>query len=425
MRRKNQFFGIKPVCFLIVMTIVLCLSGQCLAKGPAPKKAKAAPRQEAPKAAVLPTHVADKAEPEKKPAPPASFGVPAPQDAAAFFEEARKLAAADPVSAVALYQRGMMLKPDAWKERKELGALYEKQGQWNMALAEYETIFRVEKSAEISANRVRMLDKTGYPRTAAAEARKAFAQYPGQPQFLLQAGELYHKSQDEAPATAALQEYLQLKPDDGKALILLGSVYEKTKKPADALNAYLRAEKQVKGNQEAADAVKRLRSGSVVIDRLTIFLPRGWAADKDGLTNLQSGERVTVSVKSAGSPAALALTAAREAMPQEPFSKENLKQQEQLKKMRQELSKKDPEAAKNIPSGIMPLYTQGDFPPLKGAKKAVLSTSETIQPGMESAVAAAVPAAGEIYVFLWRASLPAADGEKTLGLLLEQAAWPL
>lgn len=319
----------------------------------------------------------------------------------------------------------MMLKPDAWKERKELAALYEKQGQWNMALEEYEAVFRADKSAESYANRLRMLEKAGYLRTAAAEARKAFAQYPDRPQFLLQAGELFHKAGDEAPATAALQEYLKLKPDDGRALMMLGSVYEKSKKPADALNAYLQAEKKMKGNQEAADAAKRLRAGNAVAGGLTIFLPEGWSADQDGIFNLQSGERVTVSVKSAGSPAALALTSARDSMPKEPFSAENLKQMEKLKKMRQELAKKDPESAKNMPSGMMPIHTQGDFAQLKGAKKAVLSTSETLQPGMESAVSVAVPSGGKIYVFLWRASLPAADGEKTLSLLLGQSVWPL
>ncbi len=73
----------------------------------------------------------------------------------------------------------------------------------------------------------------------------------------------------------------------------------------------------------------------------------------------------------------------------------------------------------------MPLYSQGDFPEMKGAKKALFSTSETSQPGMESAVAIAVPKDRKIFIFLWRAALPATDGEKTLTQFIGQTVWPL
>jgi len=417
---RKMLFNIARFCLpVIFLSSFLMLPG--FAKDPAAVKNKASSLPVSSRNSIK-APAGNQDHPSQKPAV-ASFAVQEAKDATAFFEKAAKLALTNPVSAIALYQRGIILKPDAWKERKELAALYEKQGQWNMALAEYEAISRADKSAGSFINLVRMLDKSGYLHSAAAEAKKAFAQYPARPEFLLQAGELFHRAGDEAAAVTSLQEYLKLKPGNGQALMVLGAVYEKTKKPADALTSYLRAEKQ--GNKEAADAVKRLRAGNAVIGGLTIFLPQGWAADKDGMTNLQSGERVTVAVKSTGSPAALALTSAREAMPREPFSEENIKQKEQFKIMQQELAKKNPESAKNMPSGMTPISTQGDFPPLKGAKKAVLSTGETLRPGMESAVAVAVPVGGKIYIFLWRAARPAADGEKTLSLLLGQSVWPL
>lgn len=424
MRRKIKFFGMKTICLLIVMTIVLCFSGQCLAQGPVSKKAKAPPRQEALKAvSQVPAGV--KAKPEKKPVPATSFGLAVPQDAAAFFEEARKMAPVDPALAIRLYQRGLMMKPDAWPERKALAVLYEKQGQWNMALEEYEAINKALASDENFANVIRTLGKAGYPRKAAAEARKAFAQYPSRPQFLLQAGELFHEAGEEAAATAALQEYLKLKPDDGQALLLSGSVYEKAARSADALRSYLRAEKIMKNNKEASAAANRLKSGAVFTAGVAIFLPPGWNAETDGLQNIPEGQRVTLTVQKSGDPAALALSAARDALPRDLFTVENRKIYEQSRQLRKEMAQSDPEAAKKMEAIPLPFYSTGDYTAIKGAKIALLSTSESLQPGMESAVAVAVPRSGKTYIFLWRAARPAADGEKLLTLLISQTVWPL
>lgn len=424
MRRKRQSCGIEKKCSLIVISLILCFAGQCLAQGPASQKAKASLRQEVPKA-VLQSPVVGKAVPEKKPAPATSFGVVEPQDAAAFFEGARKLSSTDFALAIRLYQRGLLMKPDAWNSRNELAALYEKQGQWNSAFAEYETINKALASSESFSNVIRVLGRAGYPRKAATTARNAFARYPGQPQYLFQAGELFAQAGLSAEALAALQEYLKLKPDDGQALLLCGSIYEKAARPVDALGAYLRAEKLMKNNKEAAAAVKRLKSGAVITAGIAVFLPPGWNAAKDGLQNIQEGQRVSLTVKNSGDPAALALATARDALSRDLFTAENRKSYEQARKLRQELAKSDPEAAKKMESMPLPFYATGDFTAMKGAKKTLLSTSESVQPGMESAVAVAVPAGGKIYIFLWRAARPAADGEKLLTLLISQTVWPL
>lgn len=420
----RNLFGMKRFCLPLVVALCFFVVMPGFSQGPAKKKGKAVPKQTS-KEVVSESPKGEKAAQEKKQVPLISFGVEGPKDAAAFFQEARKLASTDPVGAIRLCQRGLFLKSDAWVERKELAVLCEKQGQWNLALAEYEAINKVIGSVESFTDLVRTLDKAGYPRTAAAAARKAFTKYSNQPLFLFQAGELFQKSGADVEAATAIQEYLKLKPDDGKALLLLGTIHEKAGRPADALRTYLHAEKLMKGDKNLADVAKRLRAGTATVGGLALFLPAGWSAEKDGIVNVQGGQRVTVTVKSTGDPAALVLSSARETMPQGLFSPENLKQNEKFKKMQQELARVDPESAKKIPAMQMPFFSTDDVPGMKGAKKALLSTSETIQPGMASAVAVAVPFGGKTYIFLWRAAMPVADGEKTLILLLGRTVWPL
>ena len=421
---KKKYSGVIKFCLPIAIALVFCMVTQGLSAGPAKKKT--APSKQETKQSVSKTPAGDKAQPAEKPTAATSFGIAEPQDAAAIFAEARKLTSTDPALAIQLYQRGLVrAKPDTWVERKELASLYEKQGQWNLALAEYQAINKAVASAESFTDVIRTLDAAGYPREAAASARKAFAQYPGQPRFLLLAGELFRKSGADDEALAVLKEYSKLKPKEGRPFFISRSIHEKAGRRPEALQDYLRAEKLLKDDRETVAALKRLRTGTALLGELTVFLPDGWVTQKDALINLQGGQRVTVMVKTSGEPQALALSSAREAMPPEPFSAEALKQNERMKKMRQELAKLDPEAAKKMPGPSMPLYSQGDFPEMKGAKKALFSTSETSQPGMESAVAIAVPKDRKIFIFLWRAALPATDGEKTLTQFIGQTVWPL
>ena len=404
MIRNKTHSGLRERSLALVMVIVvgLCLPPLSFSQGTA----------------------GEKAEPAQKPTAAPSFGIAEPQGTEDLFREARKLSLTDPIGAGRLYERGFMLKPDAWTERKELAALYEKQQQWNLALGQYEAINRATESAESFTDLVRALDRAGYSRAAAAAARKAFARYPGQPGFLFLAGEIFQKYGAEADAVAALQEYLKITPGDGKALLLLGSIHEKAGRSADALNAYLSAEKLMKNDQEAASAVKRLRSGAAFVEGLTIFLPPGWNVEKNGLSHVGEGQRVEVTVKTSGNPAKLALAAASETMPPGLFTAEKRKNHEQSRKLREELVKIDPVAAKTMEAMPLLFYSTGDFPGMTGAKKALLATSESARPGMESAAAIAVPHGNRIYIFLWRAAMPAPEGEKTLTRLIGQTVWP-
>ncbi len=366
----------------------------------------------------------EKAEQAQKPAAAPSFGVEEPKGAADLFREARKLAPTDPIGAGRLYERGFMLKPDAWTEKRELAALYEKQQQWNLALGQYEAINRATESAESFTDLVRMLERAGYPRAAATAARKAYTKHPWLPRFIFLAGEILQKYGAQEEALAALQEYQKIAPGDGKALLLIGSIYEQAGRLADALRAYLSAEKLMKNDQETALAVKRLRSGAAFVEGLTIFLAPGFNVEKNGLSHAEGGQRVEVTVKTSGNPAKLALEAASEMMPPGLFTAENLANYEQSRKMREKLVSIDPATAKTIDAMAFPFYSTGDFPGMTGAKKALLSTSESARPGMESAVAIAVPHGGRIFIFLWRASMPAPEGEKTLTRLIGQTVWP-
>lgn len=367
----------------------------------------------------------EKEKAETKKAAALSFGVEGPKEAEEFFKEAKRLASNDPIVAIRLYHEGLILKPDAWQERKQIAVLYEKKQQWGLALAEYEVINKAAGSVESFTDLSRIFDKAGYPYAAAVTAREGFAKHPAQPHFLLFSGELFLKIGSQTEALAVLQEYMKLKPEDGKAFFLLGSIYEKMNKPLDALSAYLNAEKRMKNDADTTEALKRLRSGAASIEGLTIFLPPGWLPEKDGLVNILEGQKVVVSVKNTGDTAALALSAASKAMPDGLFDPENVQKHEKFKKMREEVAKTDPETAKMMEAIPTPMFLTSDMSGVKGAKKVLLSTAETAKPGMESAVAVAVPSSGKIYIFLWTAGRPAQDGEKILDALISLTVWPL
>lgn len=398
MRIKNWF---NLFNFVIAVIFALCLAVPGFAQAPSQEKA------------------------EQKKGPQPSLGVEEPKDAGTFFKEAQKVAPNDPIGAIGLYQRGLVLKPDAWAERRQLGVLYEKQQQWSPAISEYEAINKATGSKESFADLVRAMDQAGFSRSAATYARRGFEKYPGEPGFLYLAGESFRKAGAEKDAVAALQEYVRLKPDDGKAFFLLGSIHEKAGRKADALRAYLRAGELMKNDRDANDAVKRLQAGAVNVEGLTIFLPQKWLPDKNGLVNIEEGQRIAVTVAASGDPAAIALKAARESMPQGLFTDEAMKSYERLRKMREEAMKARPESAKQMQSAPIPFFATRDAPGPAGSKMALLSTGEVSYPGIESAVALAVPSGGKVYTMIWRAAGPVNDGEKALAEILKQAVWPM
>jgi tetratricopeptide (TPR) repeat protein len=399
MKKERSLSGIHLFCLATAIVLVLCIAGQGISQGPSQEKA------------------------EQKQGPAPSLGVEEPRDAGTFFREAQRVAQNDPIGAIRLYQRGLILKPDAWPERKQLAALYEKQQQWSLAISEYEAVNKATGSAESFGDVVRAMDKAGFPRSAAATARKAFEKHPDRPLFLYLAGELFQKSGAGNEAVAALQEYTKLTPDEGKAFYLLGSIHEKEGRKVDALRAYLRARELMKNDKDAADAARRLQAGAVTVEGLIIFLPQGWSPDKGGLSNIRDGQRVTVSAATAGDPAVLALKAAREAMPEGMFTDPSLKSYEDFKKMREEMAKIDPGSAKSMESIPTPSFSTRDLPHVAGAKMVLLSTGETPHPDMQSAAAVAVPSGGKIYTMVWKAAGPVEDAEKALGILLKQTMW--
>ncbi len=397
---KTKLLSGQVMCrFLFVMMMVLCLISSSDAQDTGKEKAEM-----------------------KKEATP-SFGVAEPKEAEEFFKEAKRLEPSDPLAAIRLYREGMILKPDAWQERKQIAVLYEKQQQWGLALAEYEAVNKVTGSVESFADLSRIFDKAGYPRAAAVTAREGFAKHTSQQHFLLISGEIFLKIGAETEALAVLQEYVKLKPEDGKAFFLLGSLHEKAGRFTDALYAYIRARELLNNDINVSDAVKRIQARTVTVDGLTLIPPQGWLPDKNGLTNIKNGERIKVGAIASGDPAAIALKVAREAMPEGLFADEAMKSYEQMKKKREEMIKADPESGKQIESVPVPLFNTRDVSSLTGAKMALLSTGETPYPGMESAVAMAIPSGGKIYTMVWKGAAPVEDGLKVINDLFEQTVW--
>lgn len=405
------------------MVIILCcgLASQGFSESPAGNKAQAVPKQESAQG-IQQAPAGEKAGPGEKQVPSTFFGIEEPKDAGAFFKEAQKLAQNDPIGAIRLYQQGLVLKPDAWTERRQLGLLYERQGQWGIGISEYEAINKATGSKESFTDLIRAMENGGFYRSAAVSAREAFNKYPD-PVFLYTAAELFEKSGAEEEALTALRELIKIKPDDGKAFFLLGSINEKAGRFADGLRAYIRAGELLKDDRNAADAVKRLQARIVTVEGLTVIPPPGWLPDKNGLVNPDNGQQVTVGVAAAGDPAEVARRAARETMPEELFTDEALKSSAQLKEKLAEMEKTDPGAAEIIRSVPMPSLNTRDFPGFKGAKIVLASTGEISLPGMESAAALAAPSGGKIYTMVWRGSAPVEDGLKVITDFLEQTMW--
>lgn len=361
---------------------------------------------------------------DEKKTPPPILGIEEPKDAGQFFKEAQRLAPNDPMGAIMLYQRGLILKPDAWAERRQLAALYESQRQLDLAISEYEAVNKATGSKESFEDLIRVMGQAGFFHSAATLAQKAYERYPD-PHLLYLAGELFWKYRAEKDAVNALEEYLKLKPDDAKAYLLLGSIYEYKGDNRNALRTYLKAKGLAKENKDLLDALRRIQAETITIEGLTIFLPRGWLPIKDGLMNIEEGHRVTLSVATGGDVEAIVLEKAKGAVPGGPFTDEALKSYEEFKRMQEEIAKTDPELAKQIRPIPVPSITKRDVPGLAGAKMVLISQGETPYPGMESVITLAIPSGGKIYTMTWQAARPIEDGEKVLMMILKQALWPM
>lgn len=241
--------------------------------------------------------------------------------------------------------------------------------------------------------------------------------------LLLEAQAISDKYPDSA--IQLLMECLALKPDEGKAYLLLGGIHEKAGRLPDALRAYMRAAELMKDNRDAADSVKRLAARTFKTENIWIFLPDGWVVEDNGISNTMENQRMTLNVSSGGDPETIAMKAAREAMPEGLFSDESLKSFQEMRAMSEEIKKSDPEQAKMMQSIPMPFFISKDFSGIAGARMVILSTSETAQPGIESACAVSVTKDGKIYLFVLKSHDVAAEGEKTMTDILSRILWPL
>jgi len=351
---------------------------------------------------------------EQKKGPPSSLlSVELPKDAEGFFKEADKLLENDPVGAIRLYERGLILKPDAWDKRKKLASLYEKQNQLDLAIYEYEAINKATGSKESFFDLIRSMEKANLIIAAKDIAVNAFKKYPDEPAFLYLSGELFYKSGELNEALKTLQEFIRLKPADGKAFFLMGSIYEKLNKPKEALLAYLRAGELIKNDIGINDAIKRFQAKTFNISDLSIFIPDGWIRDKDGLLSIEGSQRITFFVDPKGDPEKVAIKHAKDAMPYGLFSDEALKAYEEFRKS----------LKKETPPLPIPFIRVKNMEGKNFAKIVTVSTGEIAHSNIESSVAISTPYKDKVYIIAWRANDIAEKGEKILTGLLEQAIW--
>lgn len=361
---------------------------------------------------------------EIKPAPP-KMEKPKEKSADDIFQEARTISDKYPGGAIQLLKECLALKPDLWQARKYLAEQYEKQNMWGLALSEYEAVNRASASPEGFSQIVRVLEKGGYFREAAATAGKAFEAFPDQTDFLLKVGELFIKSGNDKEAAAALRKYIKLKPEDGNAYLLMGGAQERGGILPEALSAYQRAVTLLPGNRDAADAVKRVASRGFTSENVWIFLPAGWIAEQNAMSNPTAHMRLTLTSTTGGTPETIALKSARAAIPGDIFSDEKLESYEKMKAMMEKADQEHPETAGMMQTLPVPLFSQKQIKGSDGACMVLLATSEPAQPGVVSVCAAAVPAGGRIYSIVLKADAPAAESEKALLSIISQILWPL
>jgi len=350
---------------------------------------------------------------QKKDPPPPLLSVELPKDAEGFFKDAERILENDLAGAIRLYEMGLILKPDAWDKRKRLASLYEKQNQLGLAISEYETINKTTGSKESFLDLIRSMEKANFIKAAADNAANAFKKYPDEPVFLYLSGELFYKSGELNQALKALQEFIRLKPTEGKAFFIIGSIYEKLNKPKDALLNYIRAGELIKDDRDINDAIKRFQAKTFNISDLSIFIPDGWIRDKDRLLSMDSSQSINFYVDTKGDPEKIAIKYAKNVMPYGLFTDEALKSYEELRK----------NLKKDTPPIPIPFIRARNIEGKNSAKMVSISTGEIAHTNIESSVAISMLYKDKVYTIAWKAEDIAEKGEKILIELFEQAVW--
>lgn len=257
------------------------------------------------------------------------------------------------------------------------------------------------------------MEKANFIKAAKDIALNAFKKYPDEPAFLHLSGELFYKSGELNEALKSLQEFIRLKPTDGRAFFLMGSIYEKLNKPKDALLAYLRASELIKNDKDINDAIKRFQAKTFNIKDLSIFIPDGWIRDKDGLLSIETSQRIALFVDPKGDAEKIAIRYAKDAMPYGLFTDEALKSYEEFRKS----------LKKETVTLPIPFIRVKNMEGKNFAKMVSVSTGEISHSDIESSVAISIPYKDKVYTIVWKANDTAEKGERLLTGLFEQAIW--
>ncbi|HOJ42517.1 MAG TPA: tetratricopeptide repeat protein [Syntrophorhabdaceae bacterium] len=336
-----------------------------------------------------------------------AFSVDEPKDHLYFFKEAKKFAERDPDYAIMLYKRGLFLKPDAWSERKQLAAIYERKKQYDLAILEYENINNALGSYESFYDLIMALKNSGYLRNAAMVAKKAYERYPEEHTLLFIAGESLDKAGEEKEAMGLLERYMKLRPDDKKAVFLLGSIYEKNGKFKEALQLYVLAQNKLKNDSTLNDAINRIKSKTIVKDDVMLVVPDGWVSADDGLISMDGTQNIIIFVKPLDDITKIALdTIKNEFSVIDEIIKSSTKDKEE----------------KDVAIEPVPYIKIQDVAHIKGAKL-VLATLCKNCPGALSIVSLAIPTKEKTYIFTWKSQNKIEDGEKILLTIISKIIW--
>jgi tetratricopeptide (TPR) repeat protein len=181
----------------------------------------------------------------------------------------RNLAAAesethDDTAAAATLQEGILKATPHDALETQLALLYERSGEFDQAIAVYETELRHNPASEVAANNLAMLlvtykkDPGNLDRAKLLASRFATS---SNPDFLDTYGWVLYKRGEVAPAVAALQAALVKSPDSPVGLYHLGMAQAQagqTDAARDSLSRSLKAGKDFSGRDEAKATLDKL-----------------------------------------------------------------------------------------------------------------------------------------------------------------------
>jgi tetratricopeptide (TPR) repeat protein len=177
---------------------------------------------------------------------------------------AAELAVHDDAAAIATLQEGIVKGTPHDALETQLALLYERSGQFDQAIAVYETELRHNPAADVAANNLAMLlvtyrkDAGNLDRAKQLVSRFAVS---ANPDFLDTYGWVLYKRGESAPAVVALQAALTKSPDSPVSLYHLGMAQAQAGQSdaaRDSLTRSLKVGKDFSGRDEAQAALDKL-----------------------------------------------------------------------------------------------------------------------------------------------------------------------